>query len=136
MKKILLLFAATTMLMSCGKDAAIQDKMEKEIKSRMKNPDSYEFVSFETKEVTFKEAKEGLPVTQAVIDVSEGEEKAMFQKEYDFVKAGTDDNAVAYYRAHLTAKGTNSFGAVIQSTYSAKVLNNDTQDIIDLHEKK
>ena len=71
-----------------------------------------------------------------MIRISSETEKAKYQKKYDFINSEIDENKIAYYIFYLTAKGTNSFGAVIQSKYAIEVLNNENNDIIYIKEKK
>jgi hypothetical protein len=136
MKKLLIALFVFTII-SCEKSDPIKDKVILEVKNKMKNPDSFEFVSYEVfKEINFKEAKISLPMVKELIEITSGEEKAKYQKEYDFINNNTDNDKTAIYIVYLTAKGTNSFGAVIQSKYSVKVLNNENIDIIYVNEKK
>ena len=56
------------------------------------------------------------------------------QKEYDFIqKTPKDDDEVTYY-VQFIAKGTNSFGAIIQTTYSATVLNDENLTVFSVKE--
>lgn len=135
MKKLVLLFAATAMLISCGKEGAIKDKVVAELKADMKDPGSFELLDYKSEEVTFKEAKQFLPTTQLLIESLSGDAKANFQKEHDFVSAGKDDNAIACYKINMRVKANNSFGQPLESNYEAEVLNNETQDIIFIDRK-
>jgi hypothetical protein len=135
MKKLLIALFIFTFI-SCEKSDPLKDKVILEVKNIMKNPDSFEFVSYEVfKEIKFKEAKISLPMVKELIDISSGMEKEKYQKEYSFINNSTDNEKTAIYIVYLTAKGTNSFGAVIQSKYTVKVLNNKNYDIMYIKEK-
>jgi len=137
MRNFILLVVFSTFLFSCEKEDIIKEKVISEVKSKMKNPDSFEFVNYEVfRTTTFKEAKEGLPLTKELIRITSGDEKANYQKEYNFVNSEKDENKIAFYNVYLTAKGTNSFGAIIQSKYSVKVLNNENIDVVYINERK
>jgi hypothetical protein len=138
MKKIALLFIVLTSSIFCTEkiEDPIKEKVISAVKSKMKNPDSFEFVSYEViKKGTFKDAKIGLPITKEMITISQGVEKQLYQKEYDFINSGKNEDEIAYFNTYLTAKGTNSFGAIIQSKYYVKVLNNENLDVTVVKEK-
>lgn len=138
MKKLFIILIAFS-LFSCEEKDPIKEKVISEVKSRMKNPDSFEFVSYEIfRKQTFKEAKKGIEFTKELIKnpFTTEDEKVNYQKEIKFINSGTNENDIAIYSVYLTAKGTNSFGAIIQSKYVVKVLNNDIKDVVYINEKK
>ena len=137
MKKILFTILFTCILFSCQEKDLIKEKAISKVKSQMKNPDSFEFVDYKVfKTQTFAEAKKMLQLTKKLILITTGSEKDNYQKEYDFINSGTNENETAIYSVYLTAKGTNSFGAIIQSKYVVKILNNDSKDVVYINEKK
>jgi len=138
MKKLFIVLIVFTFI-SCEKEDTIKEKVILEVKSKMKNPDSFEFVSYEVfRKETFKEAKKGIEFTKELIKnpFTTEDEKVNYQKSLDFINSGANENDIATYSVYLTAKGTNSFGAIIQSKYVVKVLNNENLDVVYLNEKK
>ncbi|HLF51064.1 hypothetical protein [Flavobacterium sp.] len=135
MKKISL-FILVLIFANCTQKDEIKEKVINAVKINLKNPDSFEFVNYEVfKTVNFKEAKIGLPIIKEMIRISTGLEKVKYQKQFEFVNSAKNESDIAYYDTYLVAKGTNSFGAIIQSKYYVKVLNNKTFDIVVLKEK-
>lgn len=143
MKKILLLCLTLTILTSCknevNKDDIIKEKIGNKLKERLKNPDSYEFVSMDlAKSFTVKERKE--TTTKADLEKMRELNKSVpspdllnrMETEYSFLEKQTDENKTALYRYDFIAKGTNSFGGVIQSKYSADVLNDENFTVLSV----
>ncbi|MGG7036540.1 MAG: hypothetical protein ACI7YS_15290 [Flavobacterium sp.] len=143
MKKILLLCLTLTVLLSCekevNKDEVIKENIGNKLKERLKNPDSYEFVSINlAKSFTVKERKE----TATKSDLEEMRElnKSVpsadllnrMETEYSFLEKQTDENKTALYRYDFVAKGTNSYGGIIQSKYSADVLNDENFTVLSV----
>ncbi len=56
------------------------------------------------------------------------------EKQYNFTQNYKGDNNEAGYYVNFVAKGTNSFGAVIQSSYEAFVLNDEEKTTISVTE--
>jgi hypothetical protein len=136
MKKVILILIFSVLFISCDKEDPIKEKTILEVKSKIKNPDSFEYVNYEIfKKVNFKEAKIGLPIILELIKYSSGVDKKNYQKQVDFINNNKDETQIAYYDIYLTAKGTNSFGAIIQSKYYLRVLNNDNFDVVIIKEK-
>ena len=63
-----------------------------------------------------------------------GDTYEQYKTEFEFLKS-LDDNEEAVYYIDFTAKGTNSFGATIQTNFSATVINNDEYSIVNLKKK-
>lgn len=143
MKKILLLCLTFTVLLSCkkeiNKDEVIKDNIGNKLKERLKNPDSFEFVSMTlAKSFTVKERKE--TVTKSDLEKMRELNKSVpsedllhrMETEYSFLEKQSDENKTALYRYDFVAKGTNSFGGVIQSKYSADVLNDENFTVLNI----
>ena len=140
MKKIIILLIISLTTTFCAKkqEDLVKEKVIQSVKERLKNPDSFEFVSYEVfKTEKYKDAKKTIPILKELISLTNGEEKREYQKEYDFINTLTDknNNDIVYYYTYLTAKGTNSFNAIIQSKYFVKVLNNKELEVVVLKEK-
>ncbi len=104
----------------------------------MKDPDSFEFVSMKIRDTADVKTRKRIITKEKVEEL-----KAMtipaakktadsYQAEYDFLENQTDENKDAIYFVDFVAKGTNSFGAKIQSTYRATVLNDDNSTVASL----
>jgi|SRR5690606_16858203 len=143
MKKILLLCLALTVLISCkkevNKDEIIKENVGKKLKERMKNPDSYEFVSMElAKSFTVQERKETTTkndlekIRELNKSVPSPDLLDRMETEYSFLEKQTDDSKIAVYRYDFVAKGTNSFGGIIQSKYSVDVLNDENFTVLSI----
>lgn len=142
MKKILLIILTTSFLLSCKseeekKSYKMQLAITNKLKESMKNPDSFEFVSMKITDVFTKKQRSEIITIESLNKVKEyGIETLTYQtqKEYDFIqKTPKDDDEVTYY-VQFIAKGTNSFGAIIQTTYSATVLNDENLTVFSVKE--
>lgn len=140
MKKVLIAVLCFVTLISCEKK---EDKMKENItsklKEQLKNPDSFEFVSMNvSKTFTVKERKE--TTTKESLDNIREINKQLpsedllkhIETEYNFLEKQTDENKEAVYYVDFVAKGTNSFGGIIQSKYSATVLNDDNLTVLSI----
>jgi hypothetical protein len=143
MKKILILCLTLVILTSCknevNKDEIIKENIGNKLRERLKNPDSYEFVSMvlaksftvkERKETTTKESLEKMREINKIIPSTDL--LSRMETEYSFLEKQTDENQIALYRYDFIAKGTNSFGGVIQSKYSADVLNDPKFTVLSI----
>ncbi|WP_343330418.1 hypothetical protein [Polaribacter staleyi] len=143
MKKILLLCLTLIIMTSCknevNKDEIIKENIGNKLKEQLKNPDSYEFVSMNlTNSFTVKKRKE--TTTKADLEKIRELNKSVpspnllnsMETEYSFLEKQTDENKTALYRYDFVAKGTNSFGGVIQSKYSANVLNDENFTVLSI----
>jgi hypothetical protein len=137
MKKLLSLFLITFVLISCNKnvDSLLKEKITQKIKPTFKNPDSFEFVSLEYKTENVKTRKP--KITKEKIESLIGNEFGVelmerMKKEKLFLDKQTDENVVAVYLVKFIAKGTNSFGAIIQNEYNVEVLNDEEFSILSL----
>jgi hypothetical protein len=140
MKKVLIAVLCFVTLISCEKK---EDKMKENItsklKEQLKNPDSFEFVSMNvSKTFTVKERKE--TTTKESLDNIREINKQLpsedllkhIETEYNFLEKQTDENKEAVYYVDFVSKGTNSFGGIIQSKYSATVLNDDNLTVLSI----
>lgn len=142
MKKLLFtLFAATVLLTSCeNKEDKIKENITAKLKERMKDPDSFEFVSMAVRDTAkVKERKEIITAEEvaelkAIPAEVEGAAQLAesFETEHNFLKKQTDDNKDAIYFVDFVAKGTNTFGAKIQGKYQATVLNDENFTVVSL----
>ena len=145
MKKIILIALSINLLMiSCAKtkEERIRENIEAKLKPLMKDPDSYKFVSMKIKK-TFSVAERRKTVNDKYLKEVQDLNKTLpvpellFQAEteYNFLKKQTDENKDATYYVDFVAKGTNSFGATIQSKYTATVVNDDSLTVVRLKRK-
>ena len=145
MKKSILVTILAMLLFSCSSDESkMKESITNKIKEHLKNPDSFEFVSMEikskisldtiAKRVNLKNINE----FRQLITESDTDENKEFltrlQKEYDFTKVYKGDKNEAEYYVTFVAKGTNSYGAIIQSTYEAQVLNDENKTTLSVTE--
>ncbi|WP_294959985.1 hypothetical protein [uncultured Flavobacterium sp.] len=121
------------------KDEIIKLNIENKLKQRLKNPDSYEFVSLNlAKSFTVKERKE--TITKKDLEqllelnktISSPDLLNRMEIEYSFLEKQRDINKIALYRYDFIAKGTNSLGGIIQSKYSADVLNDNNYTALSI----
>ena len=144
MKKFLLLLITITIFISCGekektKDEKIRENIEAKLKPTMKDPASYEFVSMNIKK-TFSVAERKKTVNEKQLQkVRELNEQMpspdllnQVETEYSFLQNQTDENKDAVYYIDFVAKGTNSYGGVIQNKYSATVVNDDNLTVVGI----
>ena len=148
MKTKSLLLLSLIFLISCknetpkieiSKDEIIKQNIGNKLKGMLKNPDSYEFVSMDlAQSFTVKERKEN--ITKANLEEMRELNKTIpspdlldrMETEYSYLKNQTDDNKIALYRYNFVAKGTNSFGGIIQSKYSTDVLNDKNYTVLNI----
>ena len=145
MKKSILVTILAMLLFSCSSDESkMKESITNKIKEHLKNPDSFEFVSMEikskisldtiAKRVNLKNINE----FRQLITESDTDENKEFltrlQKEYYFTKVYKGDKNEAEYYVTFVAKGTNSYGAIIQSTYEAQVLNDENKTTLSVTE--
>ncbi len=142
MKKILLIILTTSFLLSCkSEEEKKSDKMQlaitNKLKESMKNPDSFEFVSMKITDIFTKKQRSEIINIESLNKIKElGVESLIFQtqKEYDFIQKTPNDKDEVTYYVEFIAKGTNSFGATIQTTYSATVLNDNDFTVFSVKE--
>ncbi|WP_070786781.1 hypothetical protein [Flavobacterium crassostreae] len=140
MKKVLIAIFCFATLVSCEKK---EDKMKENItlklKEQLKNPDSFEFVSMNiSKTFTVKERKQTTTL-KSLNEIKEINKQLPsedllkhIETEYNFLEKQTDENKEAVYYVDFVAKGTNSFGGIIQSKYSATVLNDENLTVLSI----
>lgn len=121
------------------KDEIIKLNIANKLKQRLKNPDSYEFVSLNlAKSFTVKERKK--TITKKDLEqlrelnktISSPDLLNRMEVEYSFLEKQRDVNKIALYRYDFIAKGTNSLGGIIQSKYSADVLNDNNYTALSI----
>ena len=143
MKKLLLTLTLT-LFISCGekektKEEKMRENIEAKLKPTMKDPASYEFVSMNIRK-TFSVAERKKTVNEEQLkqirelnkDVPSPDLLNQIETEYAFLQKQTDENKDATYYVDFVAKGTNSFGGVIQNKYSATVVNDDNLTVVGL----
>ncbi|MFH6968324.1 MULTISPECIES: hypothetical protein [Flavobacterium] len=122
-----------------SKDEIIKQNIENKLKGILKNPDSYEFVSLNlAKSFTVKERKEN--ITKANLEEMRELNKTIpsadfldrMETEYSYLEKQKDENKIALYRYNFVAKGTNSYGGIIQSKYSTDVLNDKNYTVLSI----
>lgn len=144
MKNILLLLITFTFLTSCAEtqktnEEIIKENIEARLKSSMKDPASYEFVSMEI-EATFSVGERRYILTEDVVNkfresnkvVPAEEHLNQVEKEYEFLQKQTDESKEGIYFVGFVAKGTNSRGEVIQTYYYAKIINDENKTVLSL----
>ena len=110
-----------------------------QLKEQLKNPDSFEFVSMNiSKTFTVKERKQTTTL-KSLNEIKEINKQLPsedllkhIETEYNFLEKQTDENKEAVYYVDFVAKGTNSFGGIIQSKYSATVLNDENLTVLSI----
>ena len=143
MKKILLVCLAFTVLISCEKEKSkeeiIKEKIATKLKTKLKNPDSYEFVSMDLAESFTVKERRKVSTQESLEEIREINKTLpspdllkRMETEYNFLKNQTDENKTALYRYDFVAKGTNSFGGIIQSKYSVDVLNDENYTVLNV----
>lgn len=143
MKKLLLFTLFLTLLIACGekeKEEKMREIIEAKFKPTMKNPASYEFVSMNIeKTISVAERKKTINeeylnkvriLNRGLLPMPELLNEA--EIENAFLQKQTDENKDAVYYVDFIAKGTNSYGAVIQHKYSARVLNDDNLTVLNI----
>lgn len=122
-----------------SKDEIIKQNIGNKLKGILKNPDSYEFVSMDlVKSFTVKERKEN--ISKANLEEMRELNKTIpspdllerMETEFSYLENQTDENKIALYRYNFVAKGTNSFGGIIQSKYSTDVLNDKNYTVLNI----
>ena len=145
MKKILLGLLLSISLFSCSNnESKMKESITNKIKENLKNPDSFEFVSMVIKtKVSVEDVKKRINLKslnefkKLINDSSSQENKdflAQLEKNYNFIENYKGDKNEAEYYVTFVAKGTNSYGAVIQSSYEAHVLNDDDKTTLSVTE--
>lgn len=143
MKKILLVCLAFTVLISCenekSKEEIIKEKIAAKLKTKLKNPDSYEFVSMNLAESFTVKERRKVSTQESLEEIREINKTLpspdllkRMETEYNFLKDQTDENKIALNRYDFVAKGTNSFGGIIQSKYSVDVLNDENSTVLNI----
>ncbi len=145
MKKILIVLLLSISLFSCSNnESKMKESITNKIKENLKNPDSFEFVSMVIKtKVSVEDVKKRINLKslnefkKLINDSSSQENKdflAQLEKNYNFIENYKGDKNEAEYYVTFVAKGTNSYGAVIQSSYEAHVLNDDDKTTLSVTE--
>lgn len=142
MKNLVLCLITAIFLIGCSNSSETEKQLPRKermkisaisaVKPTMKDPASFEFVSLsvtdsatvgERKEiVNEEELKKVMEFTLPEAD----ELKQQVQLEYDFLKNQTQEDKIAVYFIDMQAKGTNSFGGVIQNTFRLTLLNDSS----------
>lgn len=147
MKKLLLGLVMILSLFSCSSnEGKMKESITNKIKEHLKNPDSFEFVSMNVKTtISVDDVKkrinlESLNEFKKLINAESSQEDkdflAQLEKNYNFIENYTGPKNEAEYYVTFVAKGTNSYGAVIQSNYEAHVLNDDDKTTLSVTEIK
>ena len=126
-----------------SKEDVIKDNITVKIKEKLKNPDSFEFVSMAIVEsITVKDRKRDVANKQNLDEIIEINKTYPakdllheIETEYKFVQ-DKDDSEIAVYLVDFVSKGTNSFGAIIQSKYRATVLNDKKYSVLGISANK
>ena len=145
MKKLFTLLLVMTVIYSCSTDESkMKESISKNIKENLKNPDSFEFVSMEvTSKISLDTLKKRVNLKslnefkKLIKDTDSSENKdflARIQKEYDFIQNYKGDKNEAEYYVTFVAKGSNSYGGIIQSSYEAQVLNDEDKTVLSVTE--
>jgi len=144
MKKSILGIFCIMFLFGCeSKEDVIKDNITVKIKEKLKNPDSFEFVSMAIVEsITVKDRKRDVANKQNLDEIIEINKTYPakdllheIETEYKFVQ-DKDDSEIAVYLVDFVSKGTNSFGAIIQSKYRATVLNDKKYSVLGISANK
>jgi len=142
MKAKLILLLSIVLLSSCNgtkekklsKEEKIQKSISKKVKSVLKNPDSFKFVSMKIKKtITVGERKKTM--TKEYLEKVKGLSDDLYNQaktELEFLDKQTDPNKEAVYYVDFEAMGTNSFGALIKNKFSATVLNDENYTVVHL----
>lgn len=145
MKKLLFGLLLSMTLFSCfNNENKIKESITNKIKENLKNPDSFEFVSMVIKtKVSVEDVKKRINLKslnefKKLINESSSQENkdflAQLEKNYNFIENYKGDKNEAEYYVTFVAKGTNSYGAIIQSSYEALVLNDDDKTTLSVTE--
>lgn len=129
-------------LFSCSNESKIKESITNKIKEHLKNPDSFEFVSMKVKKTeSLKDLKKRFTIKdlkQLIKDYKELDKGYEDGQNHDdlvfvlenylkFLEKNIDEKKDAIYYVDFVSKGTNSYGAIIQSNYEAQVLNDDNK---------
>ncbi len=144
MKNSLLGLLLSMTLFSYSNESKMKESISNKIKEHLKNPDSFEFgsmkikskISLDTlkKRVTLKSLNEYKSLIKDR-DSKEGKEfLLMLEKEFNFIQNYKGENNEAGYYLNFVAKGTNSYGGIIQSSYEAFVLNDEDKTTLSVTE--
>jgi hypothetical protein len=143
MIKIYLVSLTLLMFISCAenKEEKMRENIEAKLKPTMKDPASYEFVSMNIiKTITVAERKKTVNeeslnrVRELDKELPSPDLLYQLETEYAFLQRQADENKEATYYVDFIAKGTNSFGGVIQNKYSATVLNDENLTVFTVSE--
>jgi hypothetical protein len=137
MKKIVFMLFVFTIISCENQQDIMKTNISEKIKSEFKNPDSFEFVSMNISDTFSVKDRKQIVTKEKLEEIrdlnKEGAAEDLLkhiETEYNFLQKQTDDNKEAVYYVDFVAKGTNSFGAVIQSKYSATVLNDENLTVL------
>ncbi len=135
-------------LISCGKSETIKEpktftkleNMQKSITDAllidMNDPSTFEFVSIEVyKTFTVGERKEVIneEKLKRILELDQGGELMIPQVTQEIVfLSDKEDNIEAVYYVRFKARGSNKFGGIVLSTYSAVVLNDKDLTVVNL----
>ncbi len=145
MKKAIFGILLSLIFISCSNsDDKIKESISVKIKENLKVPDSFEFVSMKItskisldtlkKRVNLKSINEFKELIKDSEDTSNKDFLKTMEKQFEFTENYKGNNSEAAYYVNFIAKGTNSFGAIIQSSYEAFVLNNDDKTTLSVTE--
>ena len=145
MKKLLLGLLLSMTLFSCSNnESKMKESITNKIKENLKNPDSFEFVSMNIKtNISVDEVKkrinlESLNEFKKLINAESSQEDkdflAQLEKNYNFIENYTGPKNESEYYVTFVSKGSNSYGAIIQSSYEAHVLNDDDKTTLSVTE--
>lgn len=132
-------------LFSCSNnEGKMKESITIKIKENLKNPDSFEFVSMNIKtNISVDEVKkrinlESLNEFKKLINAESSQEDkdflAQLEKNYNFIENYTGPKNEAEYYVTFVSKGSNSYGAIIQSSYEAHVLNDEDKTTLSVTE--
>ncbi|MEO0508143.1 MAG: hypothetical protein AAF090_18450 [Bacteroidota bacterium] len=148
MKKLALFLLTISLAISCNpkeeltKEEKIQKSIEAKLKPLMKDSASYEFVSMSISR-TFSVSERREVINQNKLEEVEALDKKLpspalvkqVETELSFLQEQRDETKEATYYVDFTAKGSNSFGGVVTSTYSATVINDEKLTVVGLKKK-
>ena len=134
MKKIVFILVSLLITSCQTKEELMQKNITTEFKKVMDDPSTFEFVSMNIKKtITVGERKKFMNEDELkdVIRLGMDDLEEQMKKEIEFLKY-KDNNLEAVYYVDFVARGSNKFGAIIKSKYSATVLNDENLTVVHL----
>ncbi len=134
MKKLLIYTSAFILLVSCTqtKEEKMQENITNKLLQLMDDPSTFQFVSMDINKTFTVGERKKIINEEYLKEVTElGMTDAIEQAniEIEFLKY-KDDNMEGVFYVRFVARGSNKFGTIIKTKYTATVLNDDNRTVV------